>query len=72
MTDHQALAHVRAAEDLWIERSARVWTLDLAILTDAGVTVRPPETAAARAAAADQALQKADPGPPVRRQNPPI
>jgi len=43
MDDAQARAHVHAAENLWIERSARTWTLDLAMLTGAGITVRRPE-----------------------------
>jgi len=38
-------AHVRTAEELWIERSARVWELDLSILAGAGITVRRPEPA---------------------------
>jgi hypothetical protein len=57
MTHIQAWAHIRAAEDLWIERSARVWELDLSILTGAGITLARPERAADRPAAAERALR---------------
>lgn len=59
MTQPEAWAHVRAAETVWIDRSARVWDLDLTILTGAGVTVQCPEPAAARPAAAERALRQA-------------
>ena len=57
MDDVQARVHVYAAENLWIERSVRAWALDLGMLTDAGITVRRPESASARAAAAEVALR---------------
>ena len=59
--DHsRALAHVYAAENLWIGRSARIWTLDLAVLIGAGITVRRPEIASERRAVAERALQSAN------------
>jgi len=76
----QALAHLRAvtgmthaetsrrvqdAGDLWTARSRRVWTLDLIMLTDAGVTLARPESAARRRAVADRALHHAQPVVPA-------
>lgn len=58
LTLPEALAHVYAAEDVWIARSARVWELDLSILTDVGITVRRPERAVDRPAVADRALAR--------------
>lgn len=70
----QALAHLRAvtgmspaevdrhiddANTTWIARSALTWTLDLGMLTDAGITVRRPERAGNRPAVADRALRDA-------------
>lgn len=63
LTLAEALAHAHAAEDLWIVRSARVWELDLSILTDVGITLRRPDRAADRPAAAERALVHA-PVPP--------
>lgn len=57
VNDVQAWAHLRSAENLWIERSARTWTLDLFMLTGAGIMVHHPEPASARAAAAELALR---------------
>ncbi|WP_202034976.1 DUF5710 domain-containing protein [Streptomyces albus] len=48
MTEAGAEAHVRAAFALWRQRSARAWTLDLRMLTGAGVTVLSPPPAAGR------------------------
>ncbi|MGD9531645.1 MAG: hypothetical protein AB7V44_33285 [Pseudonocardia sp.] len=56
LTLPEALAHVYAAEDVWIARSARVWELDLSILTDVGITLRRPERAVDRPAVADRVL----------------
>ena len=42
MTDDEAEAHIDAAFALWRDRSARDWTLDLSILTTAGITLAPP------------------------------
>lgn len=58
MTLAEAFDHVRAAEELWVERSQRVWELDLSMLTDAGVTLRRPEPAADRPAAAARGLHR--------------
>ena len=63
MSQADAWAHVKAAEGLWISRSARTWHLDLSILTDVGVTVRRPESAGDRRAAADRALRQVLPVP---------
>lgn len=69
MDQHQAWAHVRAAEELWIARSRRVWELDLSVLTDAGVTLAKPGLAADRATAANQALrhERSRPAMPAQR-----
>jgi hypothetical protein len=49
MTDHQADDHIAAAARHWAEQSGRLWALDLSILTDAGVTLAPPDEPATRA-----------------------
>lgn len=50
----QADEHVRAAVAVWRQRSQTVWTLDLGMLTKAGVTVsRPPDAATRREVAED-------------------
>lgn len=82
MTAAKAERHVQAAFQQWRQRSARTWTLDLGILTGAGVTVVPPPSAAGRETAARQALHQARPvrttpaavqpaRPPVRAMAPP-
>ncbi|MFI2373159.1 DUF5710 domain-containing protein [Streptomyces sp. NPDC018833] len=48
MSPDQAEDHVRAAVAVWRERSARTWTLDLSVLTDAGVSVVRPQAAEER------------------------
>jgi hypothetical protein len=58
MTDSEVSDHVRAANVLWTRRSARVWTLDLSMLTDAGATLARPEKATDRPAAAELALRR--------------
>jgi hypothetical protein len=58
MTDAEVSRHVLDANALWTARSARVWTLDLSMLTDAGVTLARPEKAADRPAAAERALRR--------------
>lgn len=49
MTHEQATQHIASAEQLWIERSRQAWSLDLTMLTDAGVTLRPPDSGPVRA-----------------------
>lgn len=49
MSDEQADDHLAAAARRWAEQSGRTWALDLSILTDAGVTLAPPDEPAARA-----------------------
>jgi hypothetical protein len=58
MTDTEAARHIQAANNLWTRRSARTWTLDLSMLTDAGVTLARPEAAEDRPAAAERALRQ--------------
>lgn len=58
MTDPEVSRHVQAAGELWTRRSARVWTLDLTMLTDAGITLARPENAVDRAAAAERELHR--------------
>lgn len=44
MSAADAEEHVAAAFELWSRRSARTWTLDLSVLTDAGIAPqRPPD-----------------------------
>jgi hypothetical protein len=50
LTEPQAEAHVAGAFREWEARSRLQWSLDLSILTDAGVTVQPPPHAHQRAA----------------------
>lgn len=52
MSELEAKAHVSSAFKLWRQRSQHVWTLDIAMLTDAGMTVTAPPTADSRAAVA--------------------
>jgi hypothetical protein len=52
MTSAQAEQHVRSAFGTWRRRSARSWTLDLSILTDADLTIVRPPSAAQRVAIA--------------------
>ena len=56
MTDAEVSRHVTAAGELWTRRSGRVWTLDLSMLTDAGVTLARPDPADARRDAAEREL----------------
>lgn len=58
MADAEVDRHVDAAGELWKRRSARVWTLDLTMLTEAGVTLARPAKAADRPAAAERALRR--------------
>lgn len=55
-TPQQAWERVDAAFSVWDRRSARVWELDLSMLTDAGITVKPPPEATERVAAAAAGL----------------
>ncbi len=60
-----AQAHIAAAFAVWRERSTRSWRLDLAMLTDAGLTLTPPPAPDARARIAETELARlrADPDP---------
>ena len=57
MSMRQALAHVDDAFALWRARSLRSWSLDLAPLTTAGVTLAQPPDPLSRAAEAARALR---------------
>lgn len=70
MTTAEVDRHVHAAGELWKRRSARVWTLDLTMLTDVGVTLARPTKAADRPAAAERALQAANASAPARQHRP--
>jgi hypothetical protein len=66
MSPDQAHQHITAAGDLWTTRSRRTWTLDLSMLTIAGVTLaRPdaPETRRDRAHAEVQRQRSIPPDP---------
>lgn len=68
MSRRDAEQHVTAAFDLWRQRSAARWDLDLSILTAAGVAiVRPAGSGAARAGTAGRALIREAPPPPEPR-----
>ncbi|PRX97745.1 DUF5710 domain-containing protein [Allonocardiopsis opalescens] len=56
MTAGEARAHIEAAFELWRVRSAVDWSLDLRILTDAGITLAPPPEAAERTRVAGRRL----------------
>jgi hypothetical protein len=56
MTGRQAVAHVDAAFAIWHSRCRRTWTLDLTMLTGAGITLTEPLSAVDRAAAADRGI----------------
>lgn len=58
MSDAEVSSHVNAANDAWTRRSARVWELDLGMLTDAGVTLARPGVPEQRRAEVDEALQR--------------
>lgn len=67
MTKAQATEHVDAAFDVWSERSERVYTLDLSILTDAGVTLAQPPAAQDRERVAEETLRSQASVPPQQR-----
>ncbi|MEU0543869.1 UvrD-helicase domain-containing protein [Nocardia sp. NPDC005978] len=60
MSEAQARQHVAEAFALWQVRSVREWTLDLTILTDAGIGLAEPPSPAHRAAIAEQRLTTRD------------
>jgi Domain of unknown function (DUF5710) len=57
MNRDQAHIHVESAFERWHRRSRDHWTLDLSILTDAGVTLAPPPGAGQRADVAHATLR---------------
>jgi hypothetical protein len=58
LTEAEAREHVEVAFEVWFQLSRVAWTLDLGILTDAGVTVTPPPDAAGREDVADETLAR--------------
>jgi hypothetical protein len=72
---HQIAEHIDNAFALWDRRSRHAWELDLSMLTVAGISVRRPEPAHLRPAAAERALHavqtSAPPIPRPREQPPP-
>ena len=56
MTSAEVTHHVDAANQLWTARSRRIWTLDLTMLTAAGVTIVRPPTPAERQRDAERRL----------------
>jgi hypothetical protein len=66
MTPTEANQHVAAANQLWLTRSTRTWTLDLSMLTTAGITLARPGDPAERQRQADQQLTL------VRAQHTPV
>jgi hypothetical protein len=66
MTQAEASEHVEVAFEVWFQLSRIQWTLDLSILTDAGVTVTPPPAAADRNTVADEALGRRGAGSQVQ------
>ncbi|MEU6406064.1 DUF5710 domain-containing protein [Streptomyces sp. NPDC046985] len=65
MSHAEARSHIRYAFNVWEARSVRAWTLDLSILTDAGVTLQRPPRAGERGgfAAATLATERGIPQP---------
>ncbi|MFJ1751534.1 DUF5710 domain-containing protein [Kitasatospora sp. NPDC088134] len=62
MTPAEADRHIVRAFDRWQARSRITWTLDLGMLTEAGITLAPPPDADARADIARETLRAQDPG----------
>jgi hypothetical protein len=58
MTPAEAREHVEVAFEVWFQLSRIQWTLDLSILTDAGITVTPPPDAAERDTIATETLAR--------------
>lgn len=63
MSEEETKTHVTSAFELWRQRSQHVWTLDLTMLTGAGVTVTPPPNADTRAQVAVTALAQSAESP---------
>lgn len=71
MSQDEVAHHIDQANSTWIARSALTWTLHLSMLTDTGITLRRPERAEDRPAAANRALEQARRGDvPVQRAEP--
>ena len=57
MSVEQAQTHIRKAFHVWERRSAPDWTLDLSLITTAGITLAQPPAAQRRAGIAATELQ---------------
>jgi hypothetical protein len=62
MTDEVVDQHIRSAALLCVQRSRQKWTLDLAILTDAGLDPQPPPSSTKPSRAAQQGRHGGSPG----------
>jgi Domain of unknown function (DUF5710) len=69
-TDTQIGQHVRDANQLWTDRSRRVWRLDLSMLTSAGVTLARPDAPVTRLNLAEQRLRATEPAVEMPRPRP--
>lgn len=73
MSHTEARSHIRYAFNVWEARSARSWTLDLSMLTDAGVTLqRPPRAGERRGSPQRRSPRNAAPRgplPPMRARS---
>jgi hypothetical protein len=69
MSAREVQNHIDAAFAMWRKRSSVNWTLDLRILTDAGITLAPPPKAADRTQIAGEQLYatRASTNPPSRQ-----
>jgi hypothetical protein len=72
MSRAEARRHINMAFTVWDARSATTWTLDLRILTDAGITLKRPPSAEKRpgVAAATRAAERGAPRPAPARTDP--
>ncbi|MFJ5220713.1 DUF5710 domain-containing protein [Streptomyces sp. NPDC088354] len=67
MTPAEADLHITAAFSLWEERSRITWTLDLTMLTEAGIDLASPPDADTRATVAQETLSTQATGNPSGR-----
>lgn len=58
MSVSEADEHIDAAFALWRRRSEYTWSLNLSMLTDAGVTITPPPSAGERPSHAERGLHR--------------
>lgn len=73
LSEYEAREHVDASFEIWQRRSLTEWTLDLGILTNAGITVKEPPPPDERTQVADRTLGRFLPGilqPDLRQVGP--